>query len=148
VAIEDGPLRKEATVTRSVFIYAVVALATVQLIGAATGLAVNPDFSTGSDATAVEWLGVDVNGWHSVAGMFLGAPGLLLLRWPQYTRRYVYWIVGVLLVTAVWGALQERPLGLLFFPDKLGDLIFHIASATGFAALLLLDRADRATVAA
>jgi hypothetical protein len=125
---------------RPAFTYAVVALATVQLIGAAAGLAINPDFSTGPDATAVKWLGVDVNGWHSVAGMALGAPGLLLLKWPEATRPYVYSIVAVLLVTAVWGVLQERPLGLLYFPDRMGDFVFHIASAVGFSALLLLDR--------
>jgi hypothetical protein len=129
---------------RPVFTYAVVALAAAQLIGAAAGLAANPDFSTGADATAVKWLGVDVNGWHSVAGMSLGAPGLLLLKWPQFTRRYVYGIVGVLLVTAVWGVLDERPLGLLFFPDQVGDFIFHIASAVAFSALLLLDRGQPA----
>ena len=125
---------------RPVFTYAVVALATVQLVGAAAGLAANPDFSTGADATAVKFLGVDVNGWHSLSGMVLGAPGLLLLKWPQYTRTYVYGIVGLLLATAVWGVLDERPLGLFFFPDRMGDFIFHIASALGFSATLLLDR--------
>jgi hypothetical protein len=132
--------------TRSTFTYAVVALATVQLIGAAAGLIVNPDFSTGADATAVKWLGVDVNGWHSLAGMFLGAPGMLLLKWPEATRPYVYSIIAVLLVTAVWGVLEERPLGLLYFPDRMGDFIFHIASALGFSALLLLDHRDPAAV--
>jgi hypothetical protein len=128
------------------FTYAVVAMAAAHIAFALAGLAINPDFSVGDDATAVQVLGVDYNGWHAVAGLSLFVPALLLLRWPQYTRTYVYAIAAVVLATAVWGLLDEHPIGLLFLPDSRADAIFHFLSALGFLILLPLDKRVPATV--
>jgi hypothetical protein len=129
----------------TVFVYAVVAMVVAHLIYAATGLAANPDFSVGDDATAVKWLGIDYNGWHAVAGFALFGPGLLLLRWPQFARIWVWWTAFLLVVTAVWGLLDTRPLGVLFLPDSRTDAMFHVGSALAFLALLPLDKRQSVT---
>lgn len=125
------------------FTYAVVAMSVAQLMWAVLGYAANPDFSIGDDATAVKLFGVDFNGWHAVSGVALFLPALLLLKWPQFTRRYVYLVAISLDVTAVWALLDEHPLGLLFLPDGVADAVFHILSAAAFLLLLLLDKPGR-----
>jgi hypothetical protein len=118
---------------------AVRALSLLQLAFAAVGLAVNPDFSTGTHATSDTLLGVDFNGWHAVSGFLLFAPGLIAALRHTWARWYSFAVIGILLGTAAWGLLNDRPLGLLFFPDAASDAVFHVVSATTFAAALLAD---------
>ena len=110
------------------------------LVFSAVALAANPDFAVGSDATAVKFAGIDFNGWHAVSGFALFTPGLLLLKWPQYTRPWVLAVAALLVGTAIWGLLDEHPLWLLFFPDSRSDAIYHVGAALGFLVLLPLDR--------
>ena len=55
------------------------------------------------------------------------------------SRQVAISAVVVLVITGVWGLLDTRPAaGLLFFPDNLGDAVFHFASAALLAVALLV----------
>lgn len=109
------------------------------LIHDAVALAINPDFGIGANAHTVEFMWVDYNGWHAVAGFALFGPGLLAWRRADLARVYALTVVVALLITATWGLLDENPLGVLSLPDQRADAIFHIGVAAVFAGVLLAD---------
>jgi hypothetical protein len=125
---------------RPAFLRAAVLFVSVAQLGFATaGLIANPDFALGTAATSVAVLGVDFNGWHAVAGFALFGPGLVAAKRVDWSFWYAISAVVVLVVAGVWGLLDTRPAaGLLFFPDNLGDAVFHFASAALFAVILLV----------
>ena len=49
------------------------------------------------------------------------------------------------MVTAVWGLVDQNPLGILSFPDQRADAIFHVGAASVFVIAMLVD-AIRETV--
>lgn len=117
---------------------AILFVCVVQLGFAVAGLIANPDFARGAAATSVPVLGVDFNGWHAVAGFALFGPGLLAARRAYWAFWYAISATAVLVVTGAWGLLDHRPAaGLLFFPDNVGDGVFHFASAAVFAVILI-----------
>ena len=121
------------------FRFTVLALCVVILVHDVVALAINPDFGIGANAKTVEFLWVDYNGWHAVAGFALFGPGLLAWRRADLARIYASAVVVSLLITAVWGLLDENPLGVLSLPDQRADAIFHIGVAAVFAVALLAD---------
>ena len=117
---------------------AILFVCLVQLGFAIAGLIANPDFAHGAAATSVPVLGVDFNGWHAVAGFALFGPGVLAARRAYWAFWYAISATAVLVLTGVWGLLDHRPaVGLLFFPDNVGDGVFHFASAAAFAVILI-----------
>lgn len=108
-----------------------IGLATI-LLGLA-GLAINPDFAVGDDATAESFVGVDWNGWHGVAAILVGLPGLAVAWYPRLAILYLVYRATTDVAVALWAALDDRPLGVLFLPTN-GDVVFHVAIA-GVAAL-------------
>lgn len=118
---------------------AVGILAVVQVAYAIVGLAVNPDFATGAEASSHAVLGVDFNGWHAVSGLLLFGPGLVASLRRTWARWYCLAVIAILVGTAGWGLIDDRPLGLLFFPDAVSDAVFHLASAAAFLAALIAD---------
>jgi hypothetical protein len=117
----------------------VMVLCTVILIHDVIALAINPDFGIGADAQTVKFLWVDYNGWHAVAGFALFGPGLLVWRRADLTRIYSLAVVLALLITAVWGLLDENPLGVLSLPDQRTDAIFHVGVAAIFVVPVLIE---------
>ena len=109
------------------------------LIHDIVALAINPDFGIGANAHTVKFMWVDYNGWHAVAGFALFGPGLLAWRRVDLARIYALAVVVALLITAVWGLLDENPLGVLSVPDQRADAIFHIGVAAVFAVAVLAD---------
>jgi hypothetical protein len=116
-----------------------LALCVVILIHDVAALAINPDFGIGANAKTVEFMWVDYNGWHAIAGFALFGPGLLAWRRADLARIFALAVVVALLITAVWGLLDENPLGVLSLPDQRADAIFHIGVAAVFAVALLAD---------
>jgi hypothetical protein len=112
------------------------------------GLAINPDFAVGDDATAESFLGVDWNGWHGVAAILVGVPGLAIAWFPGLAIPYLAYRAVTDAAVGLWAALDDRPLGVLFLPTN-GDAIFHVAVA-GVATLgiVLAIRGPRRTVRA
>ena len=122
------------------FLRTAVLLVSVAQLGFATaGLISNPNFARGTAATSVAVLGVDFNGWHAAAGFALFGPGLVAAKRVDWSFWYAISTTAVLVVTGIWGLLDQRPVaGLLFFPDNMGDAVFHFASAALFAVILLV----------
>jgi len=117
----------------------VLLLCIVILIHDVIALVINPDFGIGANAQTVTFLWVDYNGWHAVAGFALFGPGLFVWRRADLTRIYSLAVVLALLVTAVWGLLDQNPLGILSFPDQRADAIFHVGVAAVFVVPLLIE---------
>lgn len=73
------------------------------------GLIINPDFAVGDDATAESFIGVDWNGWHGVAALAVGLPGLAIAAYPQYAVPYLVYRAVTDAPVGVWAALDDRP---------------------------------------
>lgn len=96
------------------------------------GLAINPDFAVGDDATAERFI-VDWNGWHAVAAILVGVPGLAIAWLPNLAIPYLAYRAITDAAVGLWAAFDDRPLGVLYLPTS-GDAILH----TVFAALATL----------
>ena len=96
------------------------------------GMAINPDFAVGDDATAEAFI-VDWNGWHAVAAILVGVPGLAIAWLPNLAIPYLAYRAVTDGAVAVWAAFDDRPLGVLYLPTS-GDAILH-ASLAAVAAL-------------
>ena len=114
------------------------------VVTGAIGFAINPDFAVGDDATAETFI-VDWNGWHAVAALLVGLPGLAIAWLPALAIPYLAYRAITDAGVAVWAALDDRPLGVLYLPTS-GDAILHAVLA-GVAALgiLLAARGARRT---
>ena len=99
------------------------------------GFAINPDFAVGDDATAETFI-VDWNGWHAVAALLVGIPGLAIAWLPGLAVPYLAYRAITDAGVALWAALDDNPLGVLYLPTS-GDAILHLAIAA-VAALGIL----------
>jgi hypothetical protein len=117
----------------------VLVLCVVALVHDGIALAINPDFGIGANAHTVKFLWVDYNGWHAVAGFGLFAPGLFAWRRAALAWAYSLAVVLALLVTAIWGLVDQNPLGNLSFPDQRADAIFHVGVAALFVVPMLIE---------
>jgi hypothetical protein len=128
--------------------WAVVILASVQLLWALAGLFAEPSFSFGDDAPTKQVLGVDFNGVHALSGLLLFGPALIFARQPRWAVFYALYAAAALIATGVWALLDTQPAYVFPFPNNTSDGIFHLV--TGFLFLdiavmqLVLDRAGRA----
>jgi len=98
------------------------------------GLAINPDFAIGDDATAEAFIGVDWNGWHGVAAISVGVPGLAMAWFPGLAIPYLVYRAVTDAAVGVWAALDDQPLGVLFLPTN-GDVVRRGATAATAVAL-------------
>ena len=114
-----------------------VALGVVTVVLGVIGLAINPDFSVGDDATAEAFAGVDWNGWHGVAAISVGLPGIAVAWLPKWAVPYLVYRAVADAAVSAWVVFDDRPLGLLFLPTN-GDLVFHliVTGVATFGALL------------
>ncbi len=96
------------------------------------GMAINPDFAVGDDATAESFI-VDWNGWHAVAAVLVGVPGLAVAWLPGLAVPYLAYRALTDAPVALWAAVDDHPLGVLYLPSS-SDAILHAVIA-GVAAL-------------
>ncbi len=122
----------------------VLVLCVVALVHDVIALAINPDFGIGANAHTVKFLWVDYNGWHAVAGFGLFIPGLFAWRRADLARAYSLAVVLALLATAIWGLVDQNPLGVLSFPDQRADAIFHVGVAALFVVPMLIEAIRKA----
>jgi hypothetical protein len=108
------------------------------------GMAINPDFAVGDDATAEVFI-VDWNGWHAVAAILVGVPGLAVAWFPGLAVPYLAYRAISDAGVAIWAALDDRPLGVLYLPTS-GDAILHavIAAVAALGIALQVRRSRRA----
>jgi len=108
------------------------------------GLAINPDFAVGDNATAESFAGVDWNGWHGVAAILVGLPGIAIAWLPKFAIPYLVYRAVTDAAVGLWVALDDRPLGVLFLPTN-GDLVFHVVvAAVATLGILLALRSSGA----
>jgi hypothetical protein len=106
------------------------------------GMAMNPDFAIGDDATAETFI-VDWNGWHAVAAILVGVPGLAIAWFPGLAVPYLAYRAVTDAGVAVWAALDDRPLGVLYLPTS-GDAILHaVFAAVAALGIVLAARTTR-----
>jgi hypothetical protein len=109
------------------------------------GLAINPDFAVGDDATAEAFI-VDWNGWHAMAAILVGVPGLAIAWLPQLAVPYLAYRAVTDAAVGLWAALDDRPLGVLYLPTS-GDAILHATfAAVATLGIILAARRPRSTV--
>jgi hypothetical protein len=101
------------------------------------GFAINPDFAVGDDATAESFI-VDWNGWHAVAAVLVGVPGLAIAWLPGLAIPYLAYRAITDAAVGVWAALDDNPLGVLYLPTS-GDAILHAGLAAVAALGILLS---------
>lgn len=102
-------------------------LAAFTVVTGLIGLAMNPDFAVGDDATAETFI-VDWNGWHALAALLVGVPGLAVAWFPGLAVPYLAYRAITDGAVALWAAVDDRPLGVLYLPTN-GDAIMHLALA-------------------
>ena len=118
-----------------------IGLAVFTVVTAAIGFAINPDFAVGDDATAEAFI-VDWNGWHAVAALSVGLPGLAIAWFPNLAVPYLVYRAVADGAVGVWAALDDNPLGVLYLPTS-SDAILH-ASIVAFCVVGLLLHARSA----
>jgi Domain of unknown function (DUF4383) len=104
------------------------------------GLAINPDFAVGDDATAKTFI-VDWNGWHALAALLVGIPGLAIAWLPNLAIPYLAYRAITDAAVALWIAFDDRPLGVLYLPTG-GDGIVHLTLAALAALGIVLSVAS------
>jgi hypothetical protein len=111
------------------------------------GFAINPDFAVGDDATAESFAFVDWNGWHGVAALSVGLPGLAIAWFPGLAVPYLLYRAVTDAAVGLWAALDDNPLGLLYLPTT-GDAIQPAAlAAVATLGIVLAARGSRRTAA-
>lgn len=130
---------------------ALVVNAVAHLTFAVAGLIANPDFSTGSEVSAVALLGVDFNGWHALAGILLWAPAFIAARRTDWALLYSVAVIVAGLIPVPWMLIDSEPLGILAFPNTTTDAVYHVVGAAVLAATVavhLIQVRSRSRVAA
>ena len=112
------------------------------------GMAINPDFAVGDDATAETFI-VDWNGWHAVAALLVGIPGLAIAWLPGLAVPYLAYRAITDAGAGLWAALDDHPLGVLYLPTA-GDAILHavLAAAAALGIVLAMRGSGRTAEAA
>jgi hypothetical protein len=112
------------------------------------GMAINPDFAVGDDATAETFIGIDWNGWHAVAALLVGIPGLAIAWLPGLAVPYLAYRAITDAGAGLWAALDDRPFGVLYLPTT-GDAIGHaVIAAIATLGIVLGVRGSRSTAEA
>ncbi|HVS28519.1 MAG TPA: DUF4383 domain-containing protein [Solirubrobacteraceae bacterium] len=118
------------------------------LVWSIPGLIINPDFSTGDSATAVQVLGVDMNGWHAVSGFLVAIPALLVATRPYLAAVFISLVATSLIATGIWALLDAQVAGGLFsLPHGVADALLHFATSAIFVAgaahYFVIERSSR-----
>jgi hypothetical protein len=109
------------------------------------GLAINPDFAVGDDATAEAFI-VDWNGWHAVSALLVGLPGLAIAWLPGLAVPYLAYRAITDAGVALWAALDDRPLGVLYLPTSSDAVLHLVIAAVAALGIVLAARVSRRRV--
>lgn len=108
------------------------------------GMAINPDFAIGDDATAEAFI-VDWNGWHAVAALLVGLPGLAVAWLPGLAIPYLAYRAVTDAAVALWAALDDHPLGVLYLPTSSDAILHLVIAAVAALGIVLAVRRARGT---
>lgn len=114
-------------------------LGVVFLLHAIGGMVVNPDFSTGDQATSEVFVLMDWNGWHALSGIFLWVTALAVAPRADLSRLFAWLIIATNVPVVIWMLFDDVPFGLFNLPTT-RDLIFHASIVVAYALALLTTR--------
>lgn len=99
------------------------------VIQAVIGFFIEPSFAIGPDAPTARILFMDFNGWHSVAGLALFGPGLILCLRKSWSVLYLL-LAGVGgAVPGIWALFSNQVAYIFAFPNNITDAIVHLVTA-------------------
>ena len=119
--------------------WAIVVLASLQLLWGLAGFAAEPSFHLGDDAPTERVLGVDFNGYHALAGLLLFAPAFYFALRPRWALYYAIYVAGALVVTGIWALFTTQPAWVFTFPNNDADAVFHLATGALFAIVAAIQ---------
>ena len=123
---------------------AAIAVGAFYVVTGAIGLIVNPDFGTGGDTSAKQFM-IDWNGWHAVLTLALAAGAFVAAARPLWATGFHAYNVFANATTAVWALFDKTPLGVLDLPHVSADVVLHfVVSAFSAAVLTIQLRRGRA----
>ncbi len=114
-------------------------LGVVFLLHAIGGMVVNPDFSTGDQATSEVFLWMDWNGWHALSGIVLWTTAVAVAPRADLSKLFAWLIIATNVPVVVWMLFDDVPFGLFNLPTT-RDLIFHTSIVVAYALALLATR--------
>jgi hypothetical protein len=121
-----------------------IAIGAFYVFTGAAGLVVNPDFGTGADTSAEQFL-IDWNGWHAVLTLMLAATAFAAATRPAWATGFQAYNVFANSTTAVWALVDKTPLGVLDLPNVATDVALHFSVAAVSVVVLVVQlRRDRA----
>ena len=113
------------------------------LVTGVIGLALNPDFGTGDDTSAQQFL-IDWNGWHAVLALALAATAFMAAVRPAWALGFQGYNALANATTATWALFDNTPLGILDLPNVATDVVLHLLVTSVSAVVLVLQlRRDR-----
>ena len=116
-----------------------IAIGVFTVVTALIGLAINPDFAVGDDATAEAFI-VDWNGWHALAAILVGVPGIAIAWLPSLAVPYLGYRAVTDGAVAVWAAVDDRPLGVLYLPTSSDAILHATLAAVSLLGIMLANR--------
>lgn len=119
--------------------WAVLTLASLQLVWALAGFFAEPNFSFGEDAPTERVLGVDFNGVHALSGLLLFGPAFYFALRPKWAVYYALYAAAALIATGIWALFETQPAYVFTFPNNTSDGIFHLITGTLFAAIAVIQ---------
>lgn len=126
--------------------WAVVVLASLQLLWALAGFLAEPSFDFGEDAVTERVLWVDFNGVHALSGLLLFGPAYYFALRPKWAVYYALYAAAALFATGVWALFETQPAYVFTFPNNTSDGIFHLITGALFLGIALIQMAiDRST---
>lgn len=97
-----------------------------------------PNFDTGAAVSSEKIFGADMNGWHSLLGILVFAPGVVAVWRRDWMVAYCTAAGLSLISSGVLIMLENRPLGILDLPDNEIDAVFfHLLPGAVYAAVAL-----------
>ena len=119
--------------------WALVVLASLQLLWATAGLIAEPSIDFGDGAVTAPVLGVDFNGVHALSGFLLFLPGYYFATRARWAVYYSIYVAVALWVTGIWAFFDKQPAYVFTFPNNHADAYFHMATGTLFALIALVQ---------
>ena len=110
-------------------------IAVFHVVQAVIGFILEPSFATGPDAPTVQFLGMDYNGWHAVAGLALFGPGLILCRRKSWSVLYLLLAAVAGALPGIWAFFSNQVAYIFSFPNNMTDAVVHLITAAVMLAV-------------
>jgi hypothetical protein len=118
---------------------ALVIIAAFHVVQSVIGFVLEPSFATGPDAPTVQVLGMDMNGWHAVAGLALFGPGLVFAMRKSWSVLYL--LIGAVAggLPGIWALFSNQVAYIFTFPNNITDAVVHLVTAAIMISVALIQ---------